>query len=194
MILQHNTILGQLILISMLEFMLLQQPFYLSGPHHGNIWVFYYPVYDLVCMVQRRVECRVNTTNTHNNKNYKLNPATLPSSGFALSLHVQSSGARNSCHERHCSPWVHARLAPLGMVAPWLVPLFRASTQAPSKNSERGGALALGGHCLMMQYNNQPRVGVSDRLQAGLRLERRIAGSGVCGRTLSHRFGRQIGQ
>ena len=35
--------------------------------------------------------------------------------------------------------------------------------KAPSKDRERGGALALEDHHLMMQGNNQPRVGVSNR-------------------------------
>jgi hypothetical protein len=48
-----------------------------------------------------------------------------------------------------------------------LVPLFGGPTKAPSNNRERGGALALGGHRLMMQRNNQPRVGANDRLESG---------------------------
>ncbi len=37
----------------------------------------------------------------------------------------------------------------------------------PLNDRERGGALALGGDCLKMKRNNQPRVGVNDRLESG---------------------------
>jgi len=42
-------------------------------------------------------------------------------------------------------------------------PVWGAQTQPPSKNRERGGALALGGRRLMTKHNNQPKVGGSGR-------------------------------
>ena len=49
-------------------------------------------------------------------------------------------------------------------MAPLLVPLFGALKCNPSKNRERGGALALGGCRLIMANNNRPKVGSSGRL------------------------------
>ena len=43
------------------------------------------------------------------------------------------------------------------------MPLFGASQRNPSKNRERGGALALGGRRLVGKPNNQPKVGGSVR-------------------------------
>jgi hypothetical protein len=54
---------------------------------HGNISVLYDPVYNQVCMDERRVECRVKTTNRHNQNEPPL--PYVPSSGFALSLWVE---------------------------------------------------------------------------------------------------------
>ena len=45
-----------------------------------------------------------------------------------------------------------------------MVPLFGALKRNPSNNRERGGALVLGGHRLIMANNNQPKVGGSGRL------------------------------
>ena len=47
-------------------------------------------------------------------------------------------------------------------MVPHIVPLFGAQRK-PHKNRERGGALALGGHNLIMQCNNQPKFGGSGR-------------------------------
>ena len=44
-----------------------------------------------------------------------------------------------------------------------MVPLFGASQRNPSKNRERGGALALGGRQSFELSNNQPKVSGSVR-------------------------------
>ncbi len=44
-----------------------------------------------------------------------------------------------------------------------MVPVFGVSQHNPSKNRERGGALALGGCRLLELGNNQPKVGGSVR-------------------------------
>jgi hypothetical protein len=53
----------------------------------------------------------------------------------------------------------HARHPWSGLTAQWLVCLFGAPKRDALKNREMGGALDLGGRCLMMAYNNQPRIG-----------------------------------
>ena len=50
-----------------------------------------------------------------------------------------------------------------------MVPLFGALKHNPSKNRERGRALALGGFHLIMANNNQPKVGISSRLDDYIR-------------------------
>jgi hypothetical protein len=45
--------------------------------------------------------------------------------------------------------------------SPWLVPLLGAPKCDPSENRERDGVSALGGCCLDVKRNNQPKVGVS---------------------------------
>jgi hypothetical protein len=42
-----------------------------------------------------------------------------------------------------------------------------------SKNREMGGALDFGGRCLMMAYNNQPRIGGRDSDNGDVRAEAR---------------------
>ena len=56
----------------------------------------------------------------------------------------------------------HTRRQWSGLAAQWLVYLFGAPKRDASTNREMGGALDLGGRCLMMAYNNQPRIGGSD--------------------------------
>ena len=66
-----------------------------------------------------------------------------------------TNGAAASCRSQARSPWSD-------LAARWLVCLFGAPKRDALKNREMGGALDLGGHCLMMAYNNQPRIGGSD--------------------------------
>jgi hypothetical protein len=54
--------------------------------------------------------------------------------------------------------------------------LFGDSKRNPLKNREGGGALALGGRCLMMQRNNQPKVGGSSRWYV---IAERVGGGGA---------------
>ena len=69
-----------------------------------------------------------------------------------------------------------------------LYPLFGESKRNPLKNREGGGALALGGRRLMMQRNNQPKVGGSSRWYV---IAERVGG-GARGGTPSNRLGRRI--
>jgi hypothetical protein len=73
------------------------------------------------------------------------------------------------------SYWSHARLEASVALSPLLVPSFGAPKCNPSKNRERGGALALGGCRLMMANNNQLGVGGCGR--RGVGEEVRWAGS-----------------
>jgi len=57
----------------------------------------------------------------------------------------------------------HARRSWSDLAARWLVYLFGVPKRDASKNREMGGALDLGGCHLMMAYNNQPRIGRSDK-------------------------------
>ena len=54
-----------------------------------------------------------------------------------------------------------------------MVRLFGALKRNPSKNRERGGALALGGCRLIKLYNNQPIAGGIDR--GDVSVEARVA-------------------
>ncbi len=69
----------------------------------------------------------------------------------------------------------HARLEASVLLSPLLVPSFGAPKRNPSKNRERGGALALGGRRLMMANNNQ--LGVVGRGRRGVGEEARWAES-----------------
>ena len=93
-----------------------------------------------------------------------------------------TNGAAASYHS-------HKRRPCSGLAARWLVCLFGAPKRDASKNREMGGALDLGGCCLMMGYNNQPRIGGSNN---GDVLERRRVGRRAHGETPFHHLGRQI--
>ena len=95
-----------------------------------------------------------NTTTTHNNQHDP--PPLYPSVALALSLHGNINyGPKSWCS---CSLWAHTRLKLSVKLLPLLVPSFGLPKRNPSKNRERGGAMALGGRLLMMAYNNQPKV------------------------------------
>jgi hypothetical protein len=76
-----------------------------------------------------------------------------PSMGRLPASPTNGAAASYRSHARH--PWS-------GLAAQWLVCLFGAPKRDASKNREMGGALDLGGHRLMMAYNNQPRIGGSN--------------------------------
>jgi hypothetical protein len=63
------------------------------------------------------------------------------------------------------------------LAAPLLVPLFGASKPNPSKNRERGGALALDGRRSIKLNNNQPKLGGTGRW--GVRSEARWASTKI---------------
>jgi hypothetical protein len=54
-----------------------------------------------------------------------------------------------------------------GALLPIFYPTFGAPKHNPSKNREREGVSALGGHLLVGQHNNQPKVGVCGRRDIG---------------------------
>jgi hypothetical protein len=55
----------------------------------------------------------------------------------------------------------------LGALSLMFVPSFRAPKHNTPKIRERDVTLALGGHLLVGQHNNQPKVGVCDRRDIG---------------------------
>jgi hypothetical protein len=83
----------------------------------------------------------------------KMSHCHLLSTGFALSLHGQNTGAPNQWHRG--SLWSHARCLWLGLAARWLVRLFGVPNEDTSKNREICQALALDGRRSMMRDNNQ---------------------------------------
>jgi hypothetical protein len=104
-----------------------------------------------------------NTTTTHKNQHEPLPP--YPSAALALSLHGNILHGPKSWHR--CSLWVHQWHDALGALLPLFYPLFGVPKRNPSKNRERDGVLALGGHLLVGQHNNQPKVGVCGRRDIG---------------------------
>ncbi len=64
-------------------------------------------------------------------------------------------------HESYAGFWcgklVHASL----------LPLYGAPKWHPSKKRENKWTLTLGGHYLMKEYNNQPKVGIGEGLEGG---------------------------
>jgi hypothetical protein len=76
-----------------------------------------------------------------------------------------------------------------GLAVPLLVSLFGAPTQAPSKNREEGGALALGGHQSIKIFNNHLIIGGSG--MGDVRSEVRRGGS-TGGGTPSNHLGCRI--
>jgi hypothetical protein len=55
----------------------------------------------------------------------------------------------------------------VGLGLSQLVPLLGAMKCEPSKNKEKVGVLAIGGHCLVIKHNNQPKVGILSRSSVG---------------------------
>ncbi len=55
----------------------------------------------------------------------------------------------------------------MGSLSLQLVPLVGIPNEDASKNIERDGSLALGGHCFVIRHNNQPIVGGSSRMDDG---------------------------
>jgi hypothetical protein len=104
-----------------------------------------------------------NTTTTHNNQHEP--PLPYPSAALALSLHGNIlHGPKSLCR---CSLWVRQWRDALGALLPLFYPLFGVPKCKPSKNRERIGVLALGGHRLVEQHNNQLKVGVCGRRDIG---------------------------
>ena len=100
-----------------------------------------------------------NTTTKHNNQHEP--PTPFPSAALALSLHGNIFHGPNSW--RHCSLWVLWWCNASGVLLPLFYPLVGVPKHKPSKNRERGWVSALGGHLLVRQHNNQPKVGVHGR-------------------------------
>ncbi len=65
----------------------------------------------------------------------------------------------------------------MGLFSLRLVPLVGPPNYDVSKNREGDGSLALGGHRLVVRYNNQPIVGGSNMMDDG---EDARPGWGVC--------------
>jgi hypothetical protein len=97
-----------------------------------------------------------NTT-THNKQHEP--PPPYSSVALALSLHGQAIGATNLW--RRISLWSHSRGTWSGLAAQWLVRLSGGRNETTSKNREKHGASALGGHHLIGRHNNQ--IGVGNR-------------------------------
>ena len=95
-----------------------------------------------------------HTTTNQNNSSMLYSPVALPSIAMATSTMAPTLGTVSF-------PWVHARLALVVLVAPWLVPLFGMPTHTPSKNRAMGVALALSGLNLKGRHNIQASVGLS---------------------------------
>ena len=55
----------------------------------------------------------------------------------------------------------------IGVLWPLFYPLFGAPKCNPLKNRERDWVLALGGHLLIGQHNNQPKVSICGRRDIG---------------------------
>ncbi len=104
-----------------------------------------------------------NTTTTHNNQHEP--PPPYPSAALALSLHGNILHGPKSWYCR--SLWVHWLRNASGALSPLFHPLFRAPKCNPSKNRERDGVSALGGHLLVIQHNNQPKVSFYGRRDIG---------------------------
>ncbi len=64
-------------------------------------------------------------------------------------------------------PMAQTRCAASGALLLLFVPLFGASKRNTSKIRERDVTSALGGHLLVGQHNNQPKVGVCSRRDIG---------------------------
>jgi hypothetical protein len=113
-----------------------------------------------------------NTNTQHTTTNMSRRRSTLqglwPSLSMGCLLAPPTNGAT-------ASYWSHARLEVPVVLSPLLVPSFGAPKSNPSKNREKGGALALGGCRLMMANNNQ--LGVGGHGRRGVGEEARWAGS-----------------
>ncbi len=92
----------------------------------------------------------------HTTTNMSRRCPTLQRRWPSLSMGRLLAPPTNGAAASYCS---YARLPCSGLAARWLVCLFGAPKRDASNNREMGGALDLGGHCLMMAYNNQPRIG-----------------------------------
>jgi hypothetical protein len=90
---------------------------------------------------------------------------TLPPSSFAIFCHGNIHHGPKSW--RRWSLWAQTRRAVLGALSLLFVPLFGAPKHNTSKIRERDVTLALGGHLLVGQHNNQPKVGIRGRRDIG---------------------------
>jgi hypothetical protein len=86
---QHYIFLGECLSssVQMYNFLHGNTTLVIFSNQHGNICVLYNPVYNQVCMDERRVECRIKTTNSHNQNEPPL--PYVPSSSFSPSLWVE---------------------------------------------------------------------------------------------------------
>jgi hypothetical protein len=102
-------------------------------------------------------------TTTHNNQHALLPP--YPPAALALSVHGNFSHTPKSwCH---CSLWIRQWRNASDALLPLFYPLFGVPKCNPLKNRERDWVLALGGHLLIGQHNNQPKVSICGRRDIG---------------------------
>ncbi len=102
-----------------------------------------------------------NTKHTTTNMRYR----ALPPSSFAIFCH---GNIRHGPKSWRCwSLWSHTRWAALDALSLLFVPSFQAPKRNTSKITERDATLALGGHLLVGQHNNQPKVSVRSRRDIG---------------------------
>ncbi len=105
-----------------------------------------------------------NTT-TQNTQQPTWDTAALTPRSFAIFCHGNiHHGPKSWCR---WSLWAHTRRAALGVLLLLFVTLFGVPKRNTSKIRERDVTLALGGHLLVRQHNNQPKVGVCGRRGVG---------------------------
>ncbi len=105
-----------------------------------------------------------NTT-TQNTQQPTRDSAALPPNGVAIFRHGNIRHGSKSW--RRWSLWAHTRHSASGALSLLFVPSFGAPKRNTSKIRERNVTLALGGHLLVRQHNNQPKVGVRGRRDIG---------------------------
>jgi hypothetical protein len=88
-----------------------------------------------------------------------------PSAALAFSLHGNILHGPKSWHR--CSLLVHQWHNVTGLLLPLFYPLFGAPKCNQLENRERDRVSALGGHLLVGQHNNQPKVGIRGRRDIG---------------------------
>ncbi len=105
------------------------------------------------------------TQKTQNTQQPTWAAIALPSSGFAIFPHG------NICHGptswRRWSLWAHTRRTVSDALSLLFVPSFGVPKCNTSKIRECDVTSALGGHLLVGQHNNQPKVGVRSRRDIG---------------------------